>query len=55
METKIVDTDDPVHGKDSQHDGEEIAVAESSKNVNELRNVLLRQVLFFVLFIIYLK
>ena len=55
MEMNIVDTDDPVHGEDSQHDGEEIDVAESSKNVNELRNVLLRQVLFFVLFIIYLK
>lgn len=37
MGMKVFDADDPVHSEDSQTDGEEVDVAGSSKNVNELR------------------
>ena len=49
MEAKIVDTDDPVHSKDSQPNEEEVAATGSFENINDLRKVRLRQVgvLFF--------
>ena len=48
METKIVDTDDPVHSEDSQPNGEKVAAAGSFENINDLRKVRLRQVGFLL-------